>query len=161
MEPRFNLMDNALGAKIGKRFGATSLVIQQSTLPHSTRELVSLRISQINGCGWCTDVHTKELAAAGETAVRINLVATWYESTVFTDAERVALALAEEGTRVGDGHQGVSDETWGRVREHYDEDETAALIYLVAMMNAANRLGVIAHQRGGSYQPGMFAGVAD
>ena len=61
-----------------------------------------LRASQINGCGWCVDMHTKEAAAAGETAVRLNLVAAWRESTVFTEAERAALALTEEGTRLAD-----------------------------------------------------------
>jgi AhpD family alkylhydroperoxidase len=58
-----------------------------------------LRASQINGCGWCTDVHTRELAHGGETPVRINLVAAWRESAVFTDAERAALELTEQGTR--------------------------------------------------------------
>ena len=87
-----------------------------------------LRASQINGCGWCVDMHTKEAAAAGETAVRLNLVAAWRESTVFTEAERAALALAEEGTRLADAYHGVSDETWAQVRKHYDDDQIAALV---------------------------------
>ncbi|MQY06948.1 carboxymuconolactone decarboxylase family protein [Actinomadura macrotermitis] len=161
MEPRMNLMTNELGAKIGKRFAAVSVAIRQSTLPRALQELVMLRASQINGCGWCVDFHTKEATAAGETALRLHLVAAWRESTVFTDAERAALALAEEGTRLADACQGVSDATWARVREHYDDDQVAALVYVVAMINAANRLGVIVHQRGGSYEPGMFAGLAD
>ena len=121
---------------------------------------MSLRASQINGCGWCIDMHTKEAAAAGETAVRLNLVAAWREATVFTEAERAALALAEEGTRLADAHHGVSDETWAQVRKHYDDDQIAALVSLVAMINAANRLAVIVHQQGGSYEPGMFASWA-
>ena len=157
MEPRFTLTDNEIGAKFGRRFGNTSLVISQSALPKSTQELVSLRISQVNGCGWCVDIHTKELAGAGEPAVRINLVAAWRESTVFTPAEQAALALAEEGTRIADAHPGVSDATWAQVREHYDDDQVAALVCLVAQMNAANRLGVILHQQGGAYELGMFA----
>jgi AhpD family alkylhydroperoxidase len=160
MESRFNLNDNELGAKIGKRFASTSLAILQSPLPKVTSELVELRASQINGCGWCIDIHTKELATAGEPAVRINLVAGWRESTVFTDAERAALALAEEGTRLADAQPGVSDATWAQVRQHYSDDQIAALVYLVAMINAANRLGVMLHQRGGSYEPGMFDGMA-
>jgi alkylhydroperoxidase family enzyme len=102
-------------------------------------------------------MHTKEAAAAGESAVRLNLVATWRESTVFTEAERAALAMAEEGTRLADASPGVSDETWARARAHYDDDQLAALIAGIAMINAANRLAVIVHQKGGSYQPGMFA----
>ena len=104
------------------------------------RSWCSLRASQINGCGLCVDMHTKEAAAAGETAVRLNLVAAWRESTVFTEAERAALALAEEGTRLADAHHGVSDETWAQVRKHYDDDQIAALVCLVALINAANRL---------------------
>jgi AhpD family alkylhydroperoxidase len=161
MEPRFNLFHNEIATKFGKRFANASLVIYQSTLPEATRELVALRASQINGCGWCVDMHTKEAAAAGETAVRLNLVATWRESTVYTEAERAALALAEEGTRLADAHQGVSDETWAQVRKHYDDDQIAALVCVVAMINAANRLAVIVHQQGGSYEPGMFAAMLD
>ena len=78
---------------------------------------------------------------------------------MFTDAERAALALAEEGTRLADANQGVSDETWAQVRKHYDDDQIAALVSLVALINAANRLAVIVHQQGGSYEPGMFASM--
>jgi len=160
MEPRIDLMTNEIGAKIGKRFYNVSLAIQQSPLPQPTQELVMLRASQINGCGYCVDYHTKEAAAAGETTVRLNLVAAWRESTVFTEAEQAALALAEEGTRLADAYHGVSDETWAQVRKHYDDDQIAALVYLVAMINAANRLGVIVRNKGGSYEPGMFASTS-
>ena len=159
MEPRIDLLSNELGAKFTKRFANASLVIDQSTLPKSTRELVSLRASQINGCGFCTDMHTKEAAAAGETPVRLNLVAAWRESTVFTEAERAALALAEEGTRLADAHHGVSDETLAQVRKHYDDDQIAALVSLVALINAANRINVIVRNPAGSYEPGMFASM--
>ncbi|MBL7497380.1 carboxymuconolactone decarboxylase family protein [Frankia sp. CNm7] len=157
MDARFNMFDNEIALRFAKRFANASLVIHQSPLPAATQELVSLRASQINGCGWCVDMHTKEAAAAGETAVRLHLVATWRESTVFTEAERAALALAEEGTRLADAHQGVSDETWAQVRKHYDDDQIAALVCLVGLINAANRLAVIVHQQGGSYEAGMFA----
>lgn len=160
MEPRFNLLANETGAAIAKRTFGVSQIIQQSSLPRTTQELVSLRASQINGCGYCADAHGKEAAAAGETAVRLNLVATWRHTTVFTEAERAALELAEEGTRIADTHGGVSDETWDRVRKHYDDDQIAALVGLVAMINAANRFGVILNNQGGSYQPGGFSGLA-
>ncbi|MGD0245353.1 MAG: carboxymuconolactone decarboxylase family protein [Streptosporangiaceae bacterium] len=159
MEPRFSMFDNEIGARFAKRFANASIVLAQSSLPMSVQELVALRASQINGCGWCVDLHTKEAAAAGETAVRLNLVAAWREASVFTEAERAALALAEEGTRLADACQGVSDETWAQVREHYDDDQIAALVGAVAMINAANRLGVILRQQGGSYEPGMLARV--
>ncbi len=159
MDARFNLFDNELAVKFAKRFANASLVIQQSTLPKATQELVAMRASQINGCGFCIDMHTKEAMAAGETTVRLTLVAAWREATVYTEAERAALALAEEGTRLADAHDGVSDETWAQVRKHYDDDQIAALVALVALVNAANRLNVIVRNPAGSYEPGMFAAM--
>ncbi|EFD69145.1 LOW QUALITY PROTEIN: alkylhydroperoxidase, partial [Streptomyces lividans TK24] len=156
MDTRFNLFENEFGGRFAKRFAGVGMLVHQSALPQSTQELVSLRASQINGCGHCIDMHVKEAAAAGESAVRLHLVAAWRESTVFTEAERAALALAEEGTRLADAHEGVSDETWELVRKHYDDDQVAALVCLVALINAANRLAVITHQKGGSYEAGMF-----
>ncbi|MBY8871793.1 carboxymuconolactone decarboxylase family protein [Micromonospora sp. PLK6-60] len=161
MDARFNMFDNETAMKFFKRFANAGLAIQQSPLPKSTQELVSLRASQLNGCGWCIDMHVKEAVAGGEDPVRLHLVAAWRESTVFTEAEQAALALAEEGTRLADAAQGVSDETWAQVRKHYDDDQVAALVCLVALINAANRLAVIVHQKGGSYQPGMFAAAFD
>ncbi|WP_232662630.1 carboxymuconolactone decarboxylase family protein [Pseudonocardia sp. TRM90224] len=161
MDARFNMFGNELAAKFAKRFVAASLVIDGSTLPKPTQELVSLRASQINGCGFCVDMHTKDAAAAGESSVRLNLVAAWREATVFTDAERAALALAEEGTRLADHHHGVSDETWAQVRKHYDDDQVAALVGLVALINAANRMNVIVRNPAGSYEPGMFASLTN
>ncbi|TDO47214.1 AhpD family alkylhydroperoxidase [Kribbella sp. VKM Ac-2527] len=157
MEARLNLFENQFAMKVAKRFAGLGMVIQQSPLPKSTQELVSLRASQINGCGWCIDMHTKEAEAAGESSLRLHLVAAWRESTVFTEAEQAALALAEEGTRLADANTGVSDETWAAVRKHYDDDQLAGLVSLVAMINAANRLAVIVHQKGGSYDPAMAA----
>ena len=154
---RLDLFENPLGAAFAERFANASLVIHRSSLPRTLQELVSLRASQINGCGWCVDYHTKEAAAAGESASRLHLVAAWRESTVFSEAEQAALALAEEGSRLADAYQGVSDETWAEARKHYDDDQLAALVCLVAMINAANRLAVIVHQKGGSYEVGAFA----
>jgi AhpD family alkylhydroperoxidase len=156
MEARINLFTNELAAKFGKRFANASTVIDSSPLPKATQELVSLRASQINGCAFCIDMHTKDATAAGETAVRLNLVAAWREAVVFTDAERAALALAEEGTRLADAHDGVSDDTWAQVRKHYDDDQIAALVALVALINAANRMNIIVRNPAGTYEPGMF-----
>ncbi|MBJ6639961.1 carboxymuconolactone decarboxylase family protein [Streptomyces sp. DHE7-1] len=154
MEPRFNLFDSPTAAKVAKRFFSTSLALDESTLPKALRELVELRVGQLNGCGFCVDIHTKEAAAAGESALRLSLVAAWRHSTVFTEAERAALALAEEGTRLGD--RGVTDETWAEVRKHFDDDQVGALVCVVSLINAATRMNVIVHNPGGSYEPGMF-----
>src|SRR5204862_2660648 len=123
-------------------------------------ELVNLRASQINGCAGCIDMHTKELAHAGESAVRINLVAAWREATVFTDAERAALELAEQGTRLADAAGGVSDEVWAQAAEHYDDEQLAALISTIAVINVYNRLNVIARVPAGHYKPGQWACAA-
>lgn len=160
MEPRLDLMTDATGAKIAKRIYNVSLAIEQSDLPKVVQELVMLRVSQINGCGWCVDIHTKDAASAGEDVGRINLVAAWRHANVFSGAERAALALAEEGTRVADAAQGVSDETWAQAQAHYDESQLAALVSLIAMINATNRLGVILNNVGGDYQPRQLAGLA-
>jgi AhpD family alkylhydroperoxidase len=159
MDARFDIFGNQLAMQFGKRFANAGAVVVRSPLPAATQELVSLRVSQINGCGFCVDMHTKEATAAGETPVRLNLVAAWREATVFTDAERAALAFAEEGTRLADAHHGVSDDTWDLVRKHYDDDQLAALVCLVALVNAANRLNVIVRNPAGSYEPGMFAAM--
>jgi AhpD family alkylhydroperoxidase len=159
MSPRIDLMASELGARFAKRFAGASMVIMESALPRATQELVSLRVSQINGCGFCVDIHTKEAAAHGETQVRLHLVATWREASVFTEAERAALALAEEGTRLADASHGVSDETWDQARKHYDDDQITALVCLVAQINAANRMGVIVRSKGGSYEAGMLASM--
>ncbi|MBO1334726.1 carboxymuconolactone decarboxylase family protein [Streptomyces sp. VRA16 Mangrove soil] len=152
--PRFNLFDSPTAAKIAKRFYNVSLALEESTLPKALQELVEMRVSQLNGCGFCLDAHTKEAAAAGESAVRINLVAAWRHTSVFSEAERAALALAEEGTLLGD--KGVTDETWEAVRKHYDDDQVGALVCLVSLINAATRMNVIVHNAGGAYEPGMF-----
>lgn len=88
---------------------------EQSKVPLSTLNLVLIRASQINGCAVCVDMHTKDAAHAGETSVRINLVAAWHDAKVFTDAERAALELAEQGTRIADG-AAVSATRPGRTR---------------------------------------------
>ncbi len=115
-----------------------------------------LRASQINGCGFCTDMHTKDALHAGETPERLNMVAAWREAKVFTDAERAALELAEQGTRIADAAGGVPDEAWANAAKHYDEDQLAALVIAIATINAFNRMNVIIQQPAGDYQPGQF-----
>ncbi|MFF9210839.1 MULTISPECIES: carboxymuconolactone decarboxylase family protein [unclassified Streptomyces] len=155
MDARLNLFESPLAAKLIRHFNAAGQVLKDSSLPVTTQELVKIRASQINGCGFCVDMHTKDAAADGETAVRLNLVAVWREATVFTDAERAALALAEEGTRIADGG-GVSDEVWANAARHYDADQLAALVGSIALINAYNRANVIVRQPAGDYEPGMF-----
>ncbi|WP_336086399.1 carboxymuconolactone decarboxylase family protein [Nocardia sp. SSK8] len=155
MEPRFDLYANKVTASFAKRMVMAGKVIDESPLPKATYELVKIRASQINGCSFCVDMHTKDAAHAGETSVRLHLVAAWHEADVFTEAERAALALTEEATRVADGGK-VTDDTWQQVRKHYDDDQIAALIAAIAMINAWNRLNAIAHTPAGHYVPGQL-----
>jgi AhpD family alkylhydroperoxidase len=129
----------------------------KSPLPETTLNLVLTRASQINGCAVCVDMHTKDAAQAGETAVRLNLVAAWRDAKVFTEAERAALELAEQGTRIADAAGGVTDEAWATAARHYDAEQLAALACAIAGINAFNRLNVISQNQGGDYQPGQWS----
>ena|SRR5690242_20274921 len=156
MEARLSYFDNAIAGKFAKHLNSAGAVVTHSTLPAATQELVKLRASQINGCGMCTDMHTKDALAAGETQQRLSLVAAWREATVFTEAERAALELTEEGTRIADAAGGVSDDVWANAAKHYDNDQLAALACLIALINTYNRLNVITRQPAGDYQPGQW-----
>jgi AhpD family alkylhydroperoxidase len=156
MDARLNLFSSPVLGKVVRHLVSANKAVSDSTLPTTTRDLVLLRASQINGCGFCTDMHSKDAAAAGETSVRLNLVAAWREAKVFTEAERAALELAEQGTRIADAAGGISDEVWANAARHYDEDQLAALVSVIALINAFNRMNVIVRQPAGDYQPGQF-----
>src|SRR5215471_7870262 len=119
MEARLSYFDNTIAAKFAKHINSAGAVLTNSALPAATQELVKIRASQINGCGMCTDMHTKDALHAGETQQRLNLVAAWRDATVFSEAERAALELTEEGTRTADAAHGVSDEVWANAAKHY------------------------------------------
>ena len=159
MEARFDMRGSALVTTFVRRLNAASQVVTESPLPETVQGLVRIRASQINGCGFCTDMHTKDALAAGETQQRLNLVAAWRDAAVFSEAERAALALAEEGTRIADAATGVSDEAWQAARKHFDDEQLAALIAEIALINAWNRLNVFAGTPAGSYEPGQFASL--
>lgn len=157
MNARLNFNVGPDAPKAFKYLMSAGKSLKESPLSAATQELVSLRVSQINGCAVCIDMHTKEAAAAGETSVRLHLVAAWREATVFTEAERAALELAEEATRVADASDGVSDEVWASAAKHYDEEQLTALVVLVSFMNMVNRLNIVTQQPAGNYEPGQFS----
>ncbi len=156
MDARLSYFDSTIAMTFAKRLNSAGAVLTGSALPAATQELVKLRASQINGCGMCTDMHTKDALHAGESQQRLNLVAAWREATVFTEAERAALELTEQGTRIADAAGGVTDDAWANAAKHYDDDQLAALACLIALINTYNRLNVITRQPAGDYQPGMF-----
>jgi AhpD family alkylhydroperoxidase len=156
MDARLSPYGNPVAARFAKYINSAGKVLTDSTLPAATQELVKIRASQINGCGFCTDMHTKDAAHAGESPLRLNLVAAWREATVFTEAERAALELTEQGTRIADAAGGVTDEAWANAAKHYDEEQLSALVSLIALINTYNRMNVIIRRPAGDYQPGQF-----
>lgn len=119
-------------------------------LPSITRKLVHLRASQINACSVCVGMHAKELKHEGESDDRIFSVAAWRDTPYFTEAERAALALTEELTRIADKGDPVSDAVWAEASRHYDEKELAALILSIAQINVWNRLNAAVRMMAGT-----------
>ena len=157
MDARLDIFTNPVTGRFFKHINAAGKVVTGSPLPAATQELVKIRASQINGCAMCTDMHTKDATAAGETAQRLHLVAAWREAKVFSEAERAALELTEQGTRIADAAGGVPDEVWANAAKYYDEDQLADLVAQIAVINAFNRGNVITQQPAGDYEAGMVA----
>ncbi len=107
------------------------------------RELVRIRVSQLNGCAYCLDQHVGDAIAAGEGARRLATLAAWPESIFFTPRERAALALTEQVTLIGE--EGVTDEVWAAATEHFDDAELVQLLWAVIAINAWNRIAVATH----------------
>jgi AhpD family alkylhydroperoxidase len=120
-------------------------------IPETTLYLVQLRASQINGCGVCVDMHSRELKHAGEPDERINTLAAWRDVSYFSDAERAALALTEAATRLADRPDPVPDEVWEEAARHYDEGQLASLVLAIAAINTWNRLNVVTRQISGDW----------
>ena len=157
MQPRIDIIANDLGARIAKRIFNVGLAIEQSTLPKAPRNSYRCGPARSTAAAGASTSTTRMLPRPATRALRLSLVAAWRHSTVFSEAERAALTLTEEGTRMGDANPGVSDETWAQVRKHYDDDQIVALVSAVALINATNRLSVILDYPGGSYEPGMMS----
>ena len=156
MEARIDFRNSRILQEFVKRLNATSAAVPKGTLPPGLANLVLTRASQINGCAVCVDMHTKDAEHDGETPVRLNLVAAWRDANVFTDAERAALELTEQATRIADAAGGVTDEAWANAAKYYDEDQLAALVSTIAGINAYNRINVITKQPAGDYKPGQW-----
>ncbi len=116
--------------------------MEKGGAPDRTVKLIHLRVSQINGCAHCVDMHARELKHLGESDDRLIALAAWRETTFFSDAERAALALAEAATRIADRPEPVSDEVWAAAARHYDERALAALVMQIAFINFWNRINV-------------------
>ena len=127
-----------------RRISALEATAQRAVGDDTLYLLVKMRASMINGCAFCVDMHGTHLAEGGEDWRRIVAVSTWHESAFFTPAERAALALTDEVTRLGEG--GVSDATWDAAVEHHGLAGAADLVVAIATINVWNRLAVTAHK---------------
>lgn len=129
-----------LSPAVPGKFMEASGLIHQSGLEPSLLHLVDARASQVNGCAFCLDMHTREAREDGETEERLYALSVWEESPLFTERERAALAYTEAVTLVSADR--VPDAVWERVRPHFNDEELATLTYAIAMINAWNRLAI-------------------
>ena len=152
MEQRINVFEKSRG--VLKAMSGLSIYIANSPVEQSLLNLVSYRVSQINGCAYCLDMHSKDLRAAGESEQRIYVLDAWREAPFYTDRERAALLWAEAVTKCD-----VPDEIFEEARKQFSEDELVDLTVLVVATGSYNRLNVSFGTPAGSYQPGQHAVV--
>lgn len=151
MEQRINLYDK--GQKAMQALLAFGKRVNSGSIDEHLGNLVALRVSQINGCAFCLDMHSKDLRAKGDTEQRLYGLNAWREAPYYTGRERAALAWAEAVTTL-EGH--VPDEVYDTAREQFSETELIDLTMEVIGTNLWNRINVAFRTPAGSYQPGMF-----
>lgn len=125
---------------------AVGKALHQGGVPAKTLKLIDVRVSQINGCSLCLDMHNHELRKMGEEDRRLFAIAAWREAPYFTEAERAALALGEAITRMSDREDPVPDAVWEEAARHYDEKGLATLVLAIAQINVWNRINVPTRQ---------------
>src|SRR5580698_7956888 len=149
MEPRINFYKAA--PETMKAMTGLEHAVNQSGLEAALRELIIVRVSQINGCAYCIDMHTRDARAAGETEQRLYGLNAWRETPFYTDRERAALEWAEAMTLITDGH--APDEIFFSVRQYFDETEMVNLTLAIVSINGWNRLAIGFRSVPGSYEP--------
>jgi AhpD family alkylhydroperoxidase len=155
MEQRITSISDPKGHPAMKALFGLGSYVAKSSIEESLRELIDFRVSQINGCAYCLDMHSKDLRAKGETEQRLYVLDAWREAPFYTDRERAALAWAEAVTKVADGH--VPDEVYDEARREFSEEELIDLTMVVIAINSWNRLNIAFRTKAGTYQPGQFA----
>ncbi|HET8574446.1 MAG TPA: carboxymuconolactone decarboxylase family protein [Edaphocola sp.] len=130
----------------------------KSPVEKSLLHLIEFRVSQINGCAFCLDMHAKDLRAEGESEQRIYMLSAWRETNLYTDREQAALAWAEAVTQLN--NQQVTDEIYEQALRAFTEEELVDLTFAVTAINTWNRFNIAFHTPAGDYQPGQFAANA-
>jgi AhpD family alkylhydroperoxidase len=152
-EPRLDLaaaVPEVYKAQLGLS-QATAKAFRAAGLPAALLELLRIRVSQINGCAFCLDMHTKDARHAGEQEDRLYLLSAWRESPHYDETERAVLALAEAVTLVSDGH--VPDDVWAAVSSVLDGAQLAAVVGATVAINGWNRIAIATRMTPGGYQP--------
>jgi AhpD family alkylhydroperoxidase len=150
MTPRID-SNKYMGSGLGRAMLSLSHQSETSGLDRRLLELVKIRASQINGCAYCLDMHTKDARAIGETEQRIYALNAWRETPFYSDQERAALEWTEAVTLVGETH--VPDDVYERVSAQFDEAGLVALTFAVVVINSWNRLAISFRAPAGTYQP--------
>jgi AhpD family alkylhydroperoxidase len=141
---------------MGALHGSAASAAREAKIEPELLELLRIRASQINGCAFCLDMHTKDARAQGETEQRIYALSAWRETPFFTERERAALALTEAVTLVHDGQ--VPDAVYAEAAEVFDEEQIAAVIWAATVINAYNRIAIAQRMTPGSYEPKQKTG---
>ena len=152
MKQRIDLLEK--GQKVIKALGGLSVYLAKSSLEPQLINLIDFRVSQINGCAYCLDMHSKDLRAAGETEQRLYTIAAWREAPFYSERERAALAWAEAVTKLKDGN--VPDEIYEEARRQFSEEELIDLTVAVTTINTYNRINIAFKTPAGDYQPGQW-----
>ena len=153
MKTRINLLEK--GQKAMKALNGIGIYLAKSDIDQNLFNLIDFRVSQINGCAYCLDMHSKDLRAAGETEQRLYVLDAWREAPFYSQRERAALAWAEAVTKLKDGN--VPDEIYEEARSQFSEDELIDLTVAVIAINTYNRINIAFKTPAGGYQPGQWA----
>lgn len=138
MKQRLNHIEVA--PELARALHGVNIALSKSSLGHALLDLIFLRVSQLNGCAYCVDMHGHDLLKSGESLRRLNAVAVWREAPYFEERERAVLAWVEALTQLGNGP--VPDSVYEPLKEHFNDKEIVELTYAVAVINAWNRIGV-------------------
>ena len=153
MKQRINGYEHAQGAF--KAMSGLGIYLSKSSLEQSLLNLLYFRVSQINGCAFCLDMHAKDMRVAGETEQRLYMLDAWRESPVYSDRERAALAWAEAVTKITEGH--VPDEVYEEASREFSEQELVDLTVAMITINSYNRINIAFRTTAGTYKVGQFA----
>lgn len=156
MEQRINAFEKGQGAL--KAMLGISGYLTKSPLEKNLQHLIEYRVSQINGCAYCLDMHSKDLRHEGESEQRIYMLSAWRETPLYTERERAALAWAESITLLGEDH--VPDEVFEQARREFSDEELIDLTLVVATINSWNRINIAFRTTPGTYQPGQWSAAA-